>query len=322
MKIEKSSIARDDEFDLKLLFLIIWKYKIFLVIVTSLFAGYSIFYSLSLPNIYSSESTLTQSESAGMNTGGGLSSQYASLGRMVGVNLSSPSSSSSQYSIAVIQSKSFLEHLLNKYDFIAPGLIAIDSYDEVTQSVKYNENIYKAEEKKWVRDTPPYREKKPTHIELHDIYTSTIEVKNNTQTGLITLSASHKSPIFAYELISVIINEINEISREKDLNNAKRSLDYLEERLLVTNESAIRAQINMLILNNINKLMTSQIKKNYVLDILDPPHIAEFRSSPSRAKICIMITISGFILSLLLIVIYYFNFSNHPLNRNNYNNNI
>jgi len=320
MKIEKSYVARDDEFDLKLLFLIIWKYKIFLAMVTSLFAGYSIFYALSLPNIYTSESTLIQSESTGTNSGGGLSSQYASLGRMVGVNLSSSSSSNSEHKIAIIQSKSFLEHLLKKYDFIAPGLIAIDSYDEVTQSIKYNENIYKAEEKKWVRDTLRHRQKEPTHIELHDVYLSTIEVKNNIQTGLITLSASHKSPIFAYELISVIINEINEISREKDLKNAKISLDYLEERLLVTSESAIRAQINMLILSNINKLMTSQINKNYVFDILDPPHVAEVRSSPSRARICIMITIVGFILSLLLILIYYFNFSNHPLNRNNNNN--
>jgi uncharacterized protein involved in exopolysaccharide biosynthesis len=309
--------AEDKEFDLKLLFKVLWKYKFFLILSTSLFASYSVYYSLSLPNIYTSEAVLTPAEQVGQNSGANLGSQYSSLGKLVGVNLSSSSSTSSDHAIEKIKSRSFLKHLISKYNFIAPGLIAVDSYDEDTKSIKYNDNIYDVENNKWVRDFPSYRSLTPSYIELHDIYSSTINVKKNLETGFVSLSAKHQSPVFAQKLVSSIIYEINEISKEKDLNDSKMSLDYLEKKLAETNESAIKSQINILILNNLNTLMTSEIQKNYVLDVLDPPHIPEIRTSPSRAMICIGITLAGLFFSILLIIIYHFNFLSHTSSAQN-----
>ncbi len=69
----------NDEIDLKELFLVVWKAKKFVILVTSFFALGSILYALSLTNHYKSEAVLNV---AGQSNTSGAMSGLSGLSKM------------------------------------------------------------------------------------------------------------------------------------------------------------------------------------------------------------------------------------------------
>ena len=111
------------------------------------------------------------------------------------------------------------------------------------------------------------------------------------------------SPNYAFNLLNLIINELNETSREKDLAESNRALEYLENQLSITQQKDIRNSINKLIEAQLETQMLTNIRNEYLLKPLDMPYIPEIKSSPGRAIICIVITFIGFILSIVAVLI-------------------
>ena len=66
----------DDEIDLQELFGVLWAGKIFIVVITALFAIGSVVYALSIPNQYKATALLAPAQSGG----GGLSAALGQLG--------------------------------------------------------------------------------------------------------------------------------------------------------------------------------------------------------------------------------------------------
>ncbi len=305
----KNDLA-DKEFDLKELFSVLWKYKSFLLIAICFFSTFSVIYALSLQNIYTSESILSplEDEDTSSNSMSSLVSQYSGIAGIAGLNIGSSNSNGADYAVEILKSRNFLKYLVNKYDFIAPSLIAVKKYNEDTKSLIFNEDVYDDIKKVWVRDKPKNREKEPSYIELYDTYMSTISIAQNIDTSFITLQVSHVSPEFAYSLASIMIEELNNIVKQKDRDESEKAISFLEDRLIKTRESGIRNQINSLIYKNLNTLMTTDTKDDYILEILDPPYLPEVKSGPVRSLICIIITIVGTLLSIMSVILYHYNF--------------
>ena len=139
---------------------------------------------------------------------------------------------------------------------------------------------------------------------------SALSVQEDITTGFITITVQHISPEFSFKLASLIIQEINSVIKKKDVEESIKAIDFLEKRLLQTNEAELRIKISALIYNHLNTLMIADVKENYILEVIDPPYIAEERTSPSRSFICIIGTFLGAILSSLFIILYHYNFSN------------
>ena len=78
--------SQDDETDLAELWNAIWAGKLKIIAVTAVFAIASVFYALSLPNIYKAEALLAPAteESGGM---AGLAAKFGGLASLAGVNL-------------------------------------------------------------------------------------------------------------------------------------------------------------------------------------------------------------------------------------------
>ena len=102
--------------------------------------------------------------------------------------------------------------------------------------------------------------------------------------------------IFAKEFLDLLINELNNISKTKDLRESETALIYLEEQLLLNSQKDIRTSINQLIASQLNSKMLANVKDDYVLRSIEPPHMPEYKHSPDRLLICIF----GFILGLFL----------------------
>ena len=96
MQTEKEPPMSDDTIDLGKLFSILWKEKITMSVISIFFAIFSVFYALSLPDIYKSESILSVQKSSNDNSS---LSGYSGIASLVGVNINSQGENKSKLAI-------------------------------------------------------------------------------------------------------------------------------------------------------------------------------------------------------------------------------
>ena len=89
----------DNEIGLKDLLLVLWNYKLAVISITLICSISSVFYAISLPNIYTSSAILAPASSSGENNSIGSSlSQYSSLASIAGVSMPSGTSGGTKIS--------------------------------------------------------------------------------------------------------------------------------------------------------------------------------------------------------------------------------
>ena len=140
----------NNQVNLSELFRVLWSYKLLVILITTLFAVSSVFYALSLPNKYTSSSTLMISDSSGSDSLSGLSSQYGGLASLAGVNIpSSSSKNKSIYAKETIKSRDFVKHLIS-FDDVLINIMAASNYDQSNKVIIYDEKILNYDKKEWV----------------------------------------------------------------------------------------------------------------------------------------------------------------------------
>lgn len=297
----KSSI---DEIELKQIFSAIFDYKFFIIAVSAISLSLGIFYSLSIENEYVSSSVLKTSDS---NDQSSFLDQYSGVAALAGINIpSSETVNSSVTSIEKIKSRDFLKHLLS-FNQVRANLGAAIGYDMQTEEIVYDKSLYDDASKKWVRKKSyPRQSLEPSHLELYKKYRSIVKISKDNDTGLINISVKHYSPVFAKEFLTLIIQQINETSRNKDIEETERSLIFLESKLRDANLMDIKQTLNMLITEQLKKQMLTNVSRNYILEPIDTPYVPEFKSSPNRALICILFLILGTISSIIWALLSFF----------------
>ena len=297
----KSSI---DEIELKQIFSAIFDYKFFIIAVSAISLSLGIFYSLSIENEYVSSSVLKTSNS---NDQSSFLDQYSGVAALAGINIpSSETVNSSVTSIEKIKSRDFLKHLLS-FNQVRANLGAAIGYDMQTEEIVYDKSLYDDASKKWVRKKSyPRQSLEPSHLELYKRYRSIVKISKDNDTGLINISVKHYSPVFAKEFLTLIIQQINETSRNKDIEETERSLIFLESKLRDANLMDIKQTLNMLITEQLKKQMLTNVSRNYILEPIDTPYVPEFKSSPNRALICILFLILGTISSIIWALLSFF----------------
>ena len=135
-----------------------------------------------------------------------------------------------------------------------------------------------------------------------------LSISQDKITGFISINIEHISPLFAKELLELIIRESNELLRNKDMEESKQGLEYLTTQLSKTPFVEIKGSINALIEAQLETQMLAQIHQDYMLIEIEPPFIPEEKSKPSRSLICVLGTMLGGMLSVLIVLMrdYYF----------------
>lgn len=284
----------ENEIDLNKLVKLLWSEKLLISSITSVFAIFAIIYALLLPNYFTSQSILypvvdEAGESSALSS---MASKYGGLAAASGISLPQNGGvNKTAVMIATINSREFLAHLL-EFDGIRQNLFATKSYNPSTKIIEYDENIFDAETENWIDGMP-------STLEVYKMYGKAISLKEDKISGLITISITHMSPVFAKDFLQLIIYEINSTMRDKDIVESTESLNYLTNQLSKTSQSDIKFSINQLIESQLKKQMLTQVRKYYILNPIDAPFIPEEKSEPKRSEIVIIITIIGFIISVI-----------------------
>jgi capsule polysaccharide export protein KpsE/RkpR len=179
-----------------------------------------------------------------------------------------------------------------------------------SKKIKFDPKIYNITDEEWVRKPTKNRESKPSYLEAHKTYLDMISVTQDYNNNLILISVEHLSPIFAKELLELIINEANELIRSKDLQTSSEAIMFLNNETPKATLISMRDAINELVQSQLETQMLSKVSKEYVFKVIEPPFIPEMKSKPDRALICILGTLLGLMSSLVLALVRHYFFSN------------
>ncbi|ATZ74525.1 LPS O-antigen length regulator [Idiomarina sp. X4] len=299
---QRHSDYQNDEIDLRELFGIIWQGKWWIIAITFVFALGSVIYSLSLPNIYKSEATLAPTEEA---SGGGLSQMAGQLGglaSLAGVNLGSQGADKTTIALEILKSRAFIKSFVEKYD-ILPELMAVEEWNRGTGIVFDNE-LYNPDTKEWVREVEPPKQPTPSSWEYVKVFRDQVlHVTKDETTGLVTIAVNHQSPEVAEQWVGWLIEEINNHMRERDIQEAQRSLEYLDKELQSTSLSDMQQVFYELIEKQTQTIMLANVRPEYIFQTLDPAVVPEQKAKPSRALICIIGTFLGGFLSVGFVLV-------------------
>ena len=296
----------DNEVDLRELFYVLLEGKWIIVSVTSFVSIIGIIYSLFLPNIYESKAMLVAvNPSSGIS--GALQSYSGLAAGLTGIRLpSGGDEGNSTKAIKKISSLSFFENniLTNIY---LPDLMAVKSWDYKTNTLAFDNSIYKIDSNTWVRDYSYPQQQIPSAQESFEVFsTEHLSLSEDKKSGFITLSIKHQSPFIAKKWADLVVNEVNAFYRQKDKSESEKAVSYLNQQISMTGLSEIKQVIAQLLQEETKKLTLIEANQYYVFDYIDPPAVMEEKSEPKRAIICILSALLGGMLSIALVLIRHY----------------
>jgi uncharacterized protein involved in exopolysaccharide biosynthesis len=187
--------------------------------------------------------------------------------------------------------------------------MAAKSWDMTTNSITYDDDLYDKKNNKWVRDVDlPYKQI-PSEQEAFKSFSKRIKISEDKKKFLITLSVNHMSPFVAQQWATWIINEANLMVANLRIEEAESSINYLNDQIKLSPYAELKTMFFDLIQQNTQNMMLARVNKQYALTIIDPPLIPERKSKPTRSLICILLTMLGGLLSILIILIRKYGFN-------------
>ena len=280
-----------DEIDIKSLFKIILNGKLIIAASTVLFSIIAVIYSLTLSNIYQSTALLSpvgeQSSSSGsLGDMGGLAS-------LAGISISASSGGNSTKAITKITTLSFFEENILPNIFL-PDLMAAKTWDEESNSIIYNSS-YNSKTAKWAEIPHPQKS--------HEEFMAKLQISQNKKTKFLTISFKHKSPHIAKEWTELIVNQINDYFRAKDRLEAETAMNFLNTQIALTSFTEIKQVIAEILKQKMRQLALIEANEFYVFSYLDQPAVPRKKIEPSRTSICILGTLLGFMLGVLIVLV-------------------
>lgn len=287
----------EDELDFKKIALIFWNKKLMIFSITSIFMVLSIVYTLLIPNIYSSSALLaptSHDESLSSKLGA-----YSSLAGMTGIRLSDENASKSDEALERIQSFEFF----SKYflpNIKLQNMLAVKKWDAQKNKIIYKDSVFDEKNEEWVRKVQFPLNVVPSNQEAFKTYKEILSLNVDNQKSFVRISIKHQSPVIAKNWLDIIIFNINESMRLKDIEIAESNINFLNESQESTNIQSLKEVATSLLESQMQTLMLASSNKAYVYEIIDSPIVPEIKSGPMRLTIVFFSTIIGAFFSMLV----------------------
>ncbi|WP_417762074.1 Wzz/FepE/Etk N-terminal domain-containing protein [Shewanella sp.] len=309
LEMQDAEFARqsaDDEIDLRELASVLWAGKKLIIAITFVFACASVAIALLMPNIYKSEALLAPAEEQQNGGLAGLAGQFGGLASMAGINLgSSAGTDKTALAIEVMKSRKFTSAFIQKHH-ILPDLMAVDKWSLSDNKISYDSEVYDSNSEQWLRDVTPPKQPKPSMQEAYKEFSKIFSVSSDKESGLVTVAIEHKSPYVAKQWVDWLVADINDVMRQRDVKEAKRSAEYLEKQIEQTNVADIRTVLYKLVEEQAKTIMFAEVRDEYVFKTVDPAVAAEQKFKPKRALICVLGTLLGGMLAIFVVLIRHF----------------
>ena len=269
-----------------------WK---FILLFFILFSSISIVYSLTLYNKFRSTITLVpnpilsqQTMTSGSSIGG--------LASLAGINIGSNESKHTEVFIALktINSQQFIADFVRNNNLLIE-IMAAKGWDDESNTFVIDKNVFNTATNRWM-------ESEPTDFEIFEKFSRMLSATQDKKSLLVYISFEHYSPIFAKEVVELLLNEINQQTSQRRLKLTEKYISSLKLKIVEENSQIIIDNISRLILEQQRLQMLAELSDSYLFNVLEYPLVAEKKSGPRRSIIVIASALLGIFLSIILIL--------------------
>mgnify|MGYP000184977550 CR=1 FL=1 len=295
----------DDEIDLRELFSVLWAGKTKIIAITAVFAVASVIYALSVPNQYKATALLApaQQDSGGIS---GALGQLGGLASLAGVSIGGGDSSEAQVAQEIMKSWSFIEGFIADND-LAVEVYAAEGWSRESNQLKLDNDVYDAETKAWLVENDNTDEVgPPTSWQLFEEFSERLAVSEDKKSGLVSVSIEYYSPQIAKQWLDLYISAINKHMQERQVAKVSNNIEYLEAQIEKTSITEMQEVFYTIIEEQIKSQMLAEASPDYAFVAVSPSMVPEEKSQPKRALICILGTLLGGMLSVLLVLVMHY----------------
>ena len=294
----------DDEIDLRELFTVLWAGKVKIVAITAVFAVASVIYALSVPNQYKATALLApaQQESGGLS---GALGQLVGLASLAGVSIGGGESSESQIAQEIMKSWSFVEGFIADND-LAVEVYAAEGWSKGSNELQINQNAYDSEDNQWLIENDSGVVGPPSSWELFKAFSGRVAVSEDKKSGLVSVSIEYYSPQIAKQWLDLYITAINKHMQARQVEKVSNNISYLEAQIEKTAIADMREVFYTIIEEQTKNKMVAEASPDYAFVAVSPSMVPEEKSQPKRALICVLGTLLGGMLSVLLVLVMHY----------------
>ena len=294
----------DDEIDLRELFGVLWAGKIKIIVITAIFAVASVFYALSIPNQYKATALLAPAQSDGGGLSGALG-QLGGLASLAGVSIGGGESSESQIAQEIMKSWSFVETFIADNN-LEVEVYAAEGWSKGSNELHINQDAYDRENNQWLTEDSSGNIAPPTSWELFKAFSGMLSVSEDKKSGLVSVSIEYYSPQVAKEWLDRYVSAINEHMQSRQVAKVSNNINYLKAQIDKTSIAEMREVFYTIIEEQTKNKMVAEASPDYAFVAVSPSMVPEEKSQPKRALICILGTLLGGMLSVLLVLVTHY----------------
>ena len=295
----------DDEIDLRELFGVLWAGKVKIIAITAMFAVASVIYALSVPNQYKATALLAPAQSDGGGLSGALG-QLGGLASLAGVSLGGGESGEVQIAQEIMKSWSYIEGFIADNN-IAVEVYAAEGWNKSSNTLVIDDDIYDTTQQSWlVEDDDTGELRPPTSWELLEVFQEKLSVSEDKKSGLVSVSIEYYSPQVAKQWVDMYVEAINRFMQQRQVDKVTKNITYLQEQIEKTSIAEMQEVFYTIIEEQTKNKMLAEASPEYVFVAVSPSMVPEEKSQPKRALICILGTLLGGMLSVLLVLIMHY----------------
>lgn len=295
----------DDEIDLRELFGALWAGSRKIIAITAVFAFVSVIYALSLSDQYKATVLLAPAQSDSSDLSGALG-QLGGLASLAGVDIGGGDSSEAQMAQEIMKSWSFIDVFIAENN-ISVEVYAAEGWSRGSNELQIDDDIYDAETKTWLVENDNTGEVgPPSSWVLFQAFSERLVVSENKKSGLVSVSIEYYSPQIAKQWLDMYVAAINAHMQQRQMEKVTNNINYLQAQIENTSIAEMREVFYTIIAEQTKNKMLAEASPEYAFVAVSPSMVPEEKSQPERAFICIIGTLLGGILSVLLVLVMHY----------------
>ena len=146
----------------------------------------------------------------------------------------------------------------------------------------------------------------PSSWNLFKAFSRRLAVSENRDSGLVSVSIEYYSPFIAKQWVDMYVESINHFMQQRQVDKVSRNIEYLQKQIEKTSIAEMREVFYTIIEEQTKSKMLAEASPEYAFVVVSPSMVPEEKSTPNRASICILITLLGGILSVVLVLVMHY----------------
>ena len=266
----------------------LWRLRVAVILVALACAVAGVIFALASQKEY--EASVTFSPVLGGEGGrlggiGGLVSEYSGLAALAGLTV--PGRDKGEEAVAVLQSELLTRTYIKDNDLLP---------------VLYSK-IWDSRAKKWSVSDP---RRVPTLWGANQFFAKRIRrVVQDHKSGMYVVTIRWRDPVLAAKWANGLVALTNGYLRSQAIDEAERSIAYLNSEASKTTMVEERRAIYTLLENEIDTEMIARGRSEYALKVIDPAFVPESPSTPGAKILGILGFILGLSLAAVAVLVYH-----------------